>query len=506
MKLDRAKNTSRNIVFGIILKIYTILVPFAIRTIMIYSLGMEYIGLNGLFTSILQVLNMTELGVGIAMVFSMYKPIAHDDTNTICALMQLYKKYYRIIGSVIGGIGLLLTPFIPKLISGDVPADMNIYILYLLNLGCTVLSYWLFAYKNSILSAHQRNDVLSKITLSTNSVQYILQIIVLLVLENYYAFIIIALLGQILTNIVTAIVSNKIYPDYQAKGKLEKKQIKEINQRIRDLFTAKIGATIQNSFDFIIISAFLGLTVLAKYNNYYFIMNSVFGFICILFASILAGVGNSVVLDSKEKNYNDFKKLMFITNWLAIFCSICLLCLYQPFIKLWIGEENTLPFGIVICLALYLFTMTTNQALCVYKDGAGVWHSDRFRPLISSLTNLVLNLITVKFLGLYGVVLSTVVSVFFIGMPWMIRNIFKEIFKKSPTEYVKRFIVNIVTLVIAGISTYLLCSIIPVTGLLELAIKLVICMIVPNLVLIIMNFKTQEFAYVVGIVKKKLNR
>lgn len=172
MKIERTKNATRNIIFGVILKAYQIAVPFLMRTAMIYLMGVQYLGLNSLFTSILQVLNLAELGVGSAMIYSMYKPIAEDDNATICALMKLYRTYYRVIGLVIAVIGCILTPFIPTLISGDIPNGLNIYILYLLNLGATVLSYWLYAYKNSILQAHQRTDVVSKVTLVTSTIQY----------------------------------------------------------------------------------------------------------------------------------------------------------------------------------------------------------------------------------------------------------------------------------------------------------------------------------------------
>ena len=156
-RIERAKNATRNIVYGVILKMYQILIPFVMRTAMIYLMGVQYLGLNSLFSSVLQVLNLAELGVGSAMVYSMYEPIVKDDNVTICALMKLYRTYYRFIGGVIAVVGVFITPFIPKLISGDVPTDINIYILYLLNLGATVLSYWLFAYKNSILQAHHRH-------------------------------------------------------------------------------------------------------------------------------------------------------------------------------------------------------------------------------------------------------------------------------------------------------------------------------------------------------------
>ena len=312
MKLERTKNATRNIIFGMILKIYQIIMPFVMRTVMIYFMGVEYLGLNSLFTSILQVLNLAELGVGSAMVFSMYKPITEDDTTTICALMKLYKIYYRIIGLVIAIAGIILTPFIPNLIKSDLPSDINVYILYLLNLAATVLSYWLFAYKNSILQAYQRTDVVSKVTLVKSTFQYIFQILTIVILKNYYAFVIVMLLTQALTNILTAAVADKMYPQYKPEGELPKENIKQINQRIRDLFTSKIGAIVVNSADTIVISAFLGLKVLAVYQNYYLFLTAVIGVISIVFQSCTAGIGNSLIVETKEKNFNDLQIFTFL--------------------------------------------------------------------------------------------------------------------------------------------------------------------------------------------------
>ena len=216
-KIERTKNATRNIVFGVILKAYQILVPFLMRTAMIYLMGVQYLGLNSLFTSVLQVLNLAELGVGSAMIYSMYRPIAEDDDEKICALMKLYRTYYRAIGLVIAIVGCILTPFVPELISGEIPKGLNIYILYLLNLGATVLSYWLFAYKNSILQAHQRTDIVSKATLITSTIQYILQILVLWFFRNYYLYVIVMLITQAVTNIVTAVVADKLYPQFKPK-------------------------------------------------------------------------------------------------------------------------------------------------------------------------------------------------------------------------------------------------------------------------------------------------
>ena len=430
-KIERTKNATRNIIFGVILRAYQIIVPFLMRTAMIYLMGVQYLGLNSLFTSVLQVLNLAELGVGSAMIYSMYRPIAEDDNTTICALMKLYRTYYRLIGLIIAVVGCILTPFIPKLISGDIPQGINIYILYLLNLGATVLSYWLFAYKNSILQAHQRTDIVSKVTLITNTIQYVLQLFVLWIFKNYYLYVIVMLVTQALTNIVTAIMADKIYPQFKPKGELHKEEIHQINQKIRDLFTAKLGGVVVGSADTIVISAFLGLTTLAVYQNYYFIMNSICGFITVIFSAITAGIGNSLVTESSEKNYNDFKKFTFIICFILCICCCCFVGLYQPFMKLWVGKKFMLSFSFVILFCILFYCLELAMVWATVKDAAGLWHSDRFRPLIGACANLIMNIVLVQVIGLYGIILSTVFSYIFISMPWLIHNLFKFLYNES---------------------------------------------------------------------------
>ena len=273
------------------------------RTAMIYLLGMEYLGLNSLFTSVLSVLNLAELGVGAAMTFSMYKPIAEGDSAKICALMRLYKIYYRIIGAVILGLGLCIMPALPMLVKKDLPPDVNLYVLYVINLLATVFTYWLFAYKNCLLYAHQRNDVTDKIGYIVNTAKYGIQLLVLFIIKDYYIYIIVMLLGNIASNIVTALVVDRMYPQYKAMGKMPQSEVSMINRRIRDLFTSKVGLVVVDSADTIVISAFLGLTALAKYQNYYFILSTIYGFITLITSSSLAGIGNSIVTESSESSF-----------------------------------------------------------------------------------------------------------------------------------------------------------------------------------------------------------
>ena len=505
-KIERTKNATRNIIFGVILKAYQIVVPFLMRTAMIYLMGVQYLGLNSLFTSILQVLNLAELGVGSAMIYSMYKPIAEDDDTTMCSLMKLYRTYYRIIGLVIAIIGCVLTPFIPKLISGGVPKGLNIYILYLLNLGATVLSYWLFAYKNSILQAHQRTDIVSKVTLVTSTIQYALQLFVLWAFKNYYLYAIIMLAIQALTNISTAFVADRIYPQFKPQGKLPKQEVAKINGRIRDLFTSKIGAIIVNSADTIVISAFLGLTALAVYQNYYFILTSITGFVTIVFSAVTAGIGNSLVVETKEKNFRDLNVFTFIICWIAGFCSCCFLNLYQPFMEIWVGKDLMLDFSIVICFVIYFYVCEVNQLLNTYKDAGGIWHEDRFRPLVTAIANLGMNLIMVQFWGLYGIILSTVLSMLLIGMPWLFHNLFTTMFeKKNMKAYLSSIAFYVFVSIISGVVSVIVCNFIDFGLWMTLFIKFIICLIIPNVIFFIAYHRTDEFKQSALLVNKMLH-
>ena len=466
-------------------------------------MGVQYLGLNSLFTSILQVLNLTELGVGSAMVYSMYKPIAEDDTGLICALMGLYRLYYRIIGIVIAVIGVIITPFIPYLIKSDLPAGLNIYVLYLLNLVSTVLSYWLFAYKSALFYAHQRLDVISKIILITNTFQYIMQLIVIIFVKDYYLYVLAALFTQALTNVVTAIVATKRYPEYTPKGKLSSQMVKDINQRIRDLFTSKIGATVVNSVDTVVISTFLGLTVLAVYQNYFYILTSIIGLVATIFSACTAGIGNSVIVETKEKNFNDLKKFTFLIAWIAGFCTCCFLCLYQPFMEIWVGKELMLKFSAVICFCIYYFVYEINQLLNTYKDAAGIWHEDRFRTLVTAMANLIMNLIMVQFWGIYGVLLSTVLSTLFIGMPWLLHNLFSVLFEpKQLLSYLKSLMQYVMVVCLSCVICYVICQFIDLNIWMNLVLRAVVCCIVPNLIYLSVYRKTTEFKQCLQLIDK----
>ena len=500
--MSRTKNAIINTVFGLFLKIYQTLTPFVMRTVMIRTLGIEYLGLNSLFTSVLQTLSIAELGISGAITFSMYGPIAQKDTRQVCRLLRLYRILYVLIGLTILLLGAALTPFLPKLISGEVPADINIYILYMMYLVSTALSYAVFSYRSSLLEAHQRNSVISKVNIVATTIQFGLQVTFLLVVRSYYLFILTQFAVQLCNQAAVYWCSRKLYPEIRPEGKLEKRIIGDIFRKVKDMITAKIGGIVLNSSDTIVISMFLGLNVLAVYQNYFFIITAITGFISTMLLGSMAGIGNSIVTETKEKNYRDFKCFTFILSWIVCVCTNCFLVLFQPFMKLWMGEDKMLDMSMVVMFCVYFMLFEYNQLFNLYKDAAGLWHEDRFRPLITSMANLTLNLILVRYIGLYGILASTVISMLLIGMPWLLRNLFSTLFHRGLPDYLRQLAGYAALTVIACLISWICTGWLKLEGIAALIVYGVIAVCVPCGLYILVFRKSAYFEDTMNILKR----
>lgn len=429
MRIERTKNTIDGFVWGATGKIVNTVLPFILRTVMIYKLGVEYLGLNSLFASILQVLSLSELGFSYACVYAMYRPIAEDDYKTVGAILGYLKRIYYFIGLGVLTLGLLMIPFLNQIIHGDIPEDVNIYILYLIYLANSVSSYFFFAYKSSLLSALQRNAIINKVGLLTNTLLRIMQCVVLFITPNYYLYVVLIPITTLLNNVIKAYIVNRHYPQYLKKATIEESIRIDIKKRIAPLVGIKISTVLINAADTLVISAFLGLTETALYNNYFFVMSSVQSIVYEIHSSMLAGVGNSLVVENKDSALKKFEMLHFINAWLVIFCTVCFICLYQPFMQIWVGKELMLPFGMVILFSAYFYFTTIQRILIVYKDAAGVWKEDMFRCYASCALNILLNVVSVRYLGLYGVIGSSV----FVGAvidPLMVKTVYRVIFRR----------------------------------------------------------------------------
>ena len=508
--MSRMKNASRNIVWGTLNKIVGLGLPFITRTVMIHTLGIEYIGLGSLFTSILQVLSFAELGIGGAMVFSMYKPIAEGNDVKVSALLNLYRRTYRIIGTIILIAGLCIMPFLDDLVAGDVPTDINLYILFLIFLFNNIIGYFLFAYKYSLFTATQRMDMISKIGMALNCVSSISQIVILLTTKNYYIYVVVVPLTTLFNNLIVGFITDRVFPQYKCRGEVDFSEKKLIEKKVGGMVFQKIGGIVLGSVDTIVISAFLGLRSLALYQNYFYVITALFGFLMVFMQSIIAGVGNSVVSESLEKNYKDFNKFSFIYVWIVSWCTICLLCLYQPFIELWIGKENLLGNEMVLLFAMYFFVHKWCDMLYVYQEACGIWWETKFIPLVAAIVNLIINVVLVQIIGLPGILISTIVAVVFIYDIGYARVLFKTYFKSVKDglrHYCRRQFLYFVTMLVSAIITGMICHYVKFNvTIVQLIINGIVCIIVPNVLIYIVWNRCEEFTYVKQIVLKFLRR
>ena len=354
---SRSKNGKRNIIAGVLNKILQISLPFATRTVLIYSLGSNFLGLSSLFTSILMVLNLSELGFGSALIYSMYKPVAENDCDKLRALLSVYRKIFLYIGVAILFLGIAACPFLRSIIKGEVPENINIYILFLIYLGNTVISYIFFAHKKALIQAYQRQDILSNINSFLSVGINLSQIVLLLLTKNYYLYVIVYPVFTIIENAWAGYYAKKLYPDLYCYGKLSIEDKKAIKQHVKGIALQNFCSTSRNSLDSIVISMFIGLTSIAMYSNYFYVMNSVHSILYLVPNSIRPTVGNSVASESVDKNFLDFSNMYFIYIWVTCVFATCLICLYQPFMQIWMGSELMFPFSTVVLFVIYFILL-----------------------------------------------------------------------------------------------------------------------------------------------------
>lgn len=490
---SRSKKGIRNIITGTGNKIVLMILPFISRSVIIYIFGSDYLGLSSLFTSVLTVLNLSELGFGSALVYSMYKPVAEDDIVKISALLNLYRKVFRVIASIILFVGIALIPFLPHLIKGDVPNGINIYLLYCIYLVNTVVSYTVFAHKKALVIAYQRNDILSNVNTICTLVLYAFQIGVLITIRNYYLYAILLPVMTIIENIIICRVAKKMFPNITEGGSVSQGTIAEIKKHVKGIALRKLSSVSRNSLDSIIISSCIGLTTVAIYNNYYTIMFSFHAFLYMIPNSIRSIVGNSIAVESKSKNFNDLNTMSFIYIMICGVVCVCLITLFQPFITLWLGEEMLLSFSSVILLGVYFIELSLSDIIALYDDGAGLWWHGRYRTVIEAGSNLGLNIVLGKIWGVNGIIIATVVTMLVFGVLWEGKIVFKYFFTDEVYyKYIFRQCKNILTIGISCAATYVIVNMASFSGVIGFFIKSLLSVSLSSLFLIILNMHSSQ--------------
>lgn len=491
---NRRNKVIKSTFFGVANNFFSMFGQMAVRTLLIWKLGNEYAGLNTLFTSILSILSLSELGVGSAMCYSMYRPIAEGNQNAINALVNLYRKLCRTIGSAILILGLLLLPFLDEFIKGDIPDDINIYLLYLIFLFNTAISYFLFSYQIAVLDAYQRNDLQSKIMLIIKFIMYTVQSLIIIIWHNYWLYIMVLPVLTIMENLLRAIVVRRKFPEIHCTGEVEKKEKESIKKEIIALFGHRLNGTIINSADSVVISAYLGLNIVAIYGNYYYILTAVALPFASFFSAIRPSIGNCYVKEDTETSYDLFLNVVFGVKWIAAWFSICLLCLYQSFIKFWVGPNNLLEISTVILFSILFYEWRIFDCLTIFKDAAGLWWEDRIRPYIACVFNLVVNITLVNLWGINGVILSTIMAHMLISTPWVARVLLKRVFHRRLHDFYIGYVRDFIIFCLIGTLTFAVCSLL-IDTLLGFLIKMSVCIILPNICLGIIYRNCSELHY-----------
>ena len=448
---NKTKNAARGIGAGVINRIVTLLLPFVVRTLLIKYIGIDYAGLNGLYSSILQVLNIAELGFSAAVVYSMYKPIAENDVTTICALLNFYRKIYLIIGLGILTVGLIALPFLPKLINGTPPSDTNIYTIYILYLIGTSVSYLLYGYKVSLLEAYQRVDVIQHIGTIISLLTSVLQILVIITLDSFYAYVIVIPLVAIIRNIIISHIVDKIFPQYNCTGTISRELRRDIKKKVIGLSIQKICGVSRNGVANIFISAFISLSVVGIYNNYYMIFTSLTGILALVPLSMTAGIGNYVQTGSVYDNYRVLQRFNLMYMLISTICAICLFSLYQPFMELWMGKEYMFDYSTVILLVIYFYVLKMGDIRSIWVDAVGLYWEIKWRAVFESVLNLVLCYIFIKIWGINGLIIGTLISLFLINFLYSSSITFKYYFGNDKLlSYYAIQIIHLIIMVAIG--------------------------------------------------------
>lgn len=508
MKINVVENAKRNVAFGFLNKFITIICPFISRTFLQYTLGEQYLGLNSLFSSILSVLSLSELGFSTAIIYSMYKPVAEGNTKVINALLNFYKKVYCIIGVVILAVGISLIPFLPRLINGGYPEEINLTVLYLVYLGNTVISYFMFAYMSSLTVAYQRDDIVSSTNTIMTLLHTILQITVLYFSHDYFLFLILMPVFTVANNLRIAHIVKKMFPEYRCEGKVPQGLLAGMKKQIAGTFISKVCHIARNSLDSICISAFLGLAITAKYNNYYYLIAAVSSFMAIFVNALTGGIGNHTVIKSKDENYIELKNLDFTYMWISGICTVCILCLSQPFMRLWMGNKMMLPDGIVILLSMYFYLLRIGDIRSIYSNVSGLWWQHRWRSIVEAVANIFLNIILAKFFGVTGIVFATIITMLLIQTAWGSQIVFKYYFgSKYIINYLSYHLKYAVITAVLGCICWFICCIFPLeSSVLEIVKRGVICVLVTNIAYYFIYKHTDEFGYAKGIFNERIIR
>ena len=494
MEESRTQNTIRNVKTGAIVQFINKVMAFVVRTVFIKVLNTEYLGVNGLFTNILTILSFAELGIGTAIIFSMYKPVAENDKSKIKSLMHLYQKSYNIIGIIVFFLGMCVIPFMNIIIKEPPNIKENIIFIYLLFLLNTVTSYF-FTYKKSIIYAHQKQSIIDNIDSIVYFIKSIFEITLLILTRNFIVYLVIQIVGTFLENIIVAKKADKMYPYLKEKdvSRLSEKEGNEILENVKSLIIYKLGGVIMNGTDNILISSLVNVSTVGLCSNYILIINSVKSIIFSALNGVTASVGNLNAVGEPKQKENVFYQITFVNYIVCSFCAIAFIVLLNPFIELWIGKEYVMQMSIPISLAISFWVEGLRNPGYTYRTTLGLFKKAKITPYIGAITNIFLSIFLCRLIGVTGIFVATIIAQL-LSYTWIDPYlIYKYEFKTPVKKYFIKYIVYFIVFIINIIFSLAATSFITIYGIGGVIIKALIICIIPNIINIAFFYNIVEF-------------
>lgn len=502
----RTQNSFINVSVSILGQVISVVIGFSARIVFIRQLGDVYLGANTLFTNIVGLFSLAELGVGTAINYSLYKPLAEKNERKLKSLMQLYRKVYFIIGVVIFAIGIIVMPFLNLFMqtSDTTQVDSLHFIFFLFVLNSSV-SYF-YSFKRALIISDQKRYIATLYRYAFFILMNGIQIVFLYLTSDYIVFLFIMLACTIAENICVSKKANKMYPFLKDKDidKIEDSDVSEIKRNTVALLYHKIGSTIVNSTDSILISKLIGLVTVAKYSNYYLITNTLNIIMAQFFMSLTASVGNLGASEANEKSERVFFRLFFLNFWIVCILSVCIYATADAFIQLCFGNNYVLNHFVLMCIVFNFFLYQIRRTVMCFKDALGIFWYDRYKSLVEAVINLISSIILgIKF-GLEGIIIGTIISSIATSIWVEPYVLFKYAFKNTPKKYFIQLLLYVsITIALCPLCRWIV-NYMQLGGLIGFALSVFFCVVVVSAFISVLFFKTDSFSYFLSLSKSVL--
>lgn len=502
---SRTGNVLKNIKFGTINQIASILLNLISRTVFVRVLGASYLGINGLFSDVLQMLCLADLGLNTAMVYSFYRPLAENDHAKVTSLVQFYKKVYNWIAFVVAAVGLLLVPFLQYIVNLD-QGMPYLKLYYLFFLADTVISY-LFVYKTSILNADQKNYYISFYTTIFTILKMICQVVLLITTHNYFTYLICQIVGSFAINYFASRKSQQLYPYITEKAApLSHEEKKSIWENIKSVFIYKVSSVLMNGTDNTLISILVGTVWTGYYSNYNLITNGVGNFVNIIYSSSTASIGNLVVTSDKKKRVEVFRSLQAVSLIITTFTTICFTLLFSDLMHVWLGDSYVLDNVILTSIMINYYLSGVLHPIWSYREATGLYRQTKYIMLICAIENIGLSILMGIYMGMAGVLFASAISRLTTYFWYEPKILFKEYFGVSTKIFYLPLIRNVLLTLGAAAVIYFITSFIHVNSWGMLFVKAIIVALLSLITVILVYSRTDGYKLLYNRIMGRLKR